>query len=66
MRYEHAFDEITDCILPRRKFLSHPEHWLVPIYFFGSRVGHRAWRMLMRSPLTVLWHGVKDGWREYR
>jgi hypothetical protein len=64
MRYEHAFDQLDDCGIPRRKFA--PEHWLTTVYFSGSRVGYRVWRMLTRSPLTLFWHGLEDGWREYR
>jgi hypothetical protein len=64
MKYQETFDYLTDCALPRRKYA--PDNFLTALYFFSSRVGSRAWCLLARSPLTVLWHGLRDGWREYR
>jgi hypothetical protein len=62
--YRETFDYLTDCVLPRRKFA--PENFLTTLYFCGSSMGARAWAVLARSPLTVFWHGLRDGWREYR
>jgi hypothetical protein len=60
MRYREAFDYLTDFALPRRKYA--PKHWLVPLYFFGVRVGWQVKRALTRTPLSILARGIRDGW----
>lgn len=63
MTYRDAFNALCEPVIPRRKYA--PEHWLTEVYFFGSRVGYRLSRLIRRSPLTIWWRGVVDGWREF-
>jgi hypothetical protein len=62
MRYSRVFDELTDTSFPRRKHSPDPNHWLWYVHFAGVRIGHRAYRILARSPLTILLRGVRNGW----